>query len=75
MSDNSDSENSALSVKEATRAIKKMVSKSETYYYKTPESIFVMLGKIYPAGNYDDNDNTYWFSVLAGTVEITWFKV
>ena len=75
MSDNSSSEISALSVKEATRAIGKMVSTSETYYHKTPESIFVMLGKIYPTGNYSDNDNTHWFSVIAGTVEITWFRV
>ena len=75
MSDNSSSENSALSVQDAKRAIGKMVSTSETYYHKTPESIFAMLGTIYPTGAYKECTGTHWFCVIAGTVEITWFKV
>lgn len=75
MSDNSSSEISALSVQDAKRAIGKMVSTQNTYYHNTPEAVFVMLGTIYPAGKYHHNTGTDWFCVLAGTVDITWFKV
>lgn len=63
-----------IELSEIKRELGKMVGDHKTAYHWTPESVFVMLGKIYPEGVYKDREGAYWFSVKVGTVEITWFK-